>query len=46
MERSKERVVGSEGQDPLFRHGALHVVVLNDDVLLEDLNSEHLKKKI
>ncbi len=46
MERREERVVGSEGQDPLLRHGALHVIVLNDNVFLEDLNGEHLKQKI
>ena len=39
-------MVGSECQDPLFRHGALHVVVLNNDVFLEDLDGENLKAEI
>jgi hypothetical protein len=42
----EEWMVGGQGQDPLFRHGALDVVVLNDHVLLQDLDGEDLKTKI
>ncbi len=42
VERGQERVVGRQGQDPLLGHRALDVVVLDDHVLLEDLDGEHL----
>ena len=42
MQGGQERVVGRQGQDALLRHGALDVVVLDDDVLLEDFDGEHL----
>jgi hypothetical protein len=45
VQRSEEWVVGCQGQDPLLRHGALDVVVLNDDVLLQNLDGEHLNVK-
>ena len=38
MKTGEEGMVGGQGQDPLLGHGALHVVVLDDDVLLQHLN--------
>jgi hypothetical protein len=33
-------MVGGEGEDPLLCHGALHVVVLDDHVLLQNLRTD------
>ena len=43
MKTGEEGMVGCQGQDPLLGHGALHVVVLDDDVLLQHLN-ERVKR--
>lgn len=42
MELDEERRLASECEDPLLDHGALHVVVLDDDVLLQDLDGVEL----
>lgn len=38
----EEGVVPGEGQDPLLHHGALHVVIHENHVLLQSLHSEEL----
>ena len=40
MQGGQEWVVGWQRQDALFRHGALNVVVLDDDVLFEDFDGK------
>jgi len=40
MQGGQEWVVGRQRQDALFRHGALNVVVLDDDVLFEDFDGK------
>lgn len=35
----EEGVVAGQGQDPLLSHGALHIVILQDHVLLQHLHS-------
>lgn len=35
-------MLGGQCQDPLLRHGALDIVILQDHVLLEDLDGVHL----
>lgn len=42
VQLNEERRLAREGQDPLLDHGALHVVVLDDDVLLQDLDGVQL----
>ena len=41
MQRGQEGMIGRQCQDALLRHGALNVVVLDDDVLFEDFDGEH-----
>lgn len=36
---SEEGVVAGQGQDPFLRHGALHIVILQDHILLQHLHS-------
>ena len=38
----QERRLVEQGQHPLLHHGALHVVVLDDHVLLQDLDGVQL----
>lgn len=45
VERRQERVVGGQGQNPLLGHGAFHVIVLDDDVLLEDFDGKNLLQR-
>ena len=35
------RVTAGEGQHPLLRHGTLHIIVLQNDVLLQYLDREN-----
>ena len=37
-------MVRGESQDPLLSHGALNVVILDDDILLQDFDGEDLQK--
>lgn len=46
VQLDEERRLASEGQDPLLDHGALHVVVLDDDVLLQDLDGVQLVRAL
>lgn len=41
-ELGEEGVVAGQGQDPLLCHGALHIVILQDHILLQDLHSIQL----
>lgn len=34
-------VTAGQGQHPLFSHGALHIIVLQNDVLLQNLDRKH-----
>ena len=36
---SEEGVIAGQGQDPFLGHGALHIIVLQDHVLLQHLHS-------
>lgn len=38
----QERGLVKQGQDSLFHHGALHIVILNHHVLLQDFDSIQL----
>jgi hypothetical protein len=40
VKTGEEGMVGGEGEDPLLCHGALHVVVLDDHVLLQNLETD------
>jgi hypothetical protein len=40
VKTGEEGMVGGEGEDPLLCHGALHVVVLDDHVLLQNLKTD------
>ena len=42
MQLRQERRLVEQRQDPLLHHGALHVVVLDDHVLLQDLDGVQL----
>ena len=42
----KEGRLLGQGQDPLLDHGAVDVVVLDDDVLLEDLDRVQLVRAL
>lgn len=39
---SQEGILGGERQHPLLHHGALHIIVHQNHVLLEDLDSKEL----
>ena len=41
MQGGQEGMVGRQRQDALLRHGALNVVVLDDDVLFEDFDGKY-----
>lgn len=41
-ELGEEGVVAGQGEDPLLSHGAFHIVILQDDVLLQHLHSVQL----
>jgi hypothetical protein len=40
VKTGEEGMVGGEGEDPLLCHGALHIVVLDDHVLLQNLKTD------
>lgn len=41
MKCSKEGMFGSESKNPFFCHGAIHIIILDDDIFLEHLYSIH-----
>ena len=42
VEVREEGVIPSQGEDSLLHHGALHVVILDHHVLLQDLDGVQL----
>lgn len=41
MKCSEEGMFSSKSKNPFFRHGAIHVIILDDDIFLEHLYSIH-----
>jgi hypothetical protein len=39
MKTGEEWMVGGQGEDPLLSHGALHIIILDDHILLQDLHT-------
>lgn len=46
MQRRQERMIGGQRQDPLLRHRALDIVVLNDCVFFQHLHRIHLVRSL
>ena len=42
MQTGEEGMVGRESENPLLGHRALHVVVLDDHILLQHLHKDHI----
>lgn len=42
MQLHQERWFGAQSQDPFLHHSALHVIILDDDVFLQDFDGVEL----
>ena len=42
VQTGEEGMVGRQSENPLLGHGTLHVVVLDDHILLQHLHRDHI----